>query len=59
MELERLVRFIGPELSDEDWLARVSRIPRRPSSTWRRLPPDQQGQLAAACRPGLRLLGYA
>ena len=57
-ELRRLVRFIGPDLEDEDWLREVSSIPRPTSSRFARLGVAEQAALTEACRPGLDLLGY-
>jgi putative sulfotransferase len=57
-EFARLMDFLGPEYVDQDWLEAASRLPRRPTSDWRRLPADQQERLSLACRPGLTLLGY-
>ena len=58
-ELRRLVRFIGPDLEDEDWLREVSSIPRPTPSRFARLGVAEQAALTEACRPGLDLLGYS
>jgi putative sulfotransferase len=58
-EFARLMEFLGPEYMDQNWLDAASRLPRRPTSDWHRLPADQQERLSLACRPGLTLLGYA
>jgi putative sulfotransferase len=56
--LARRMEFLGPEYADRTWLAAAGRLPRRPTSDWRRLPADQQDRLSAACRQGLTILGY-
>lgn len=58
-ELQRIVRFISPELDDEEWLREASAIPRPTTrSRFDRLDSAQQAAIAEACRPGLELLGY-
>jgi hypothetical protein len=58
-ELTRFAEFLGPEFRDDAWLEQAARIPRRPPTRWQELPALQRERLAAACRPGLQLLGYA
>ena len=58
-ESRRLIRFIAPELENDDWVAEVSKIPRKTSSKFARLDPEMQRAITEACRPGLVRLGYA
>jgi putative sulfotransferase len=58
-QLERFARFLGPEFEDDRWLEQAARIPQRPPTSWRGLPPAERDRLTAACHPGLTLLGYA
>ena len=58
-ELGRMVDFLGVgEETTADWLAGAAKRiePREPRSP--RLPEEERDRLEAACRPGLRLLGY-
>lgn len=58
-ELRRIVRFIAPELDDEEWLDKAAAIPRPTTrSRFDSLDEGQQAAVAEACRPGLELLGY-
>lgn len=58
-ELQRIIRFISPELDNEEWLEKASRIPRPTArSRFDQLDEAEQAAVTAACRPGLELLGY-
>ena len=58
-ELRRIIRFISPELDDEDWLRQASAVPRPTTrSRFDQLDEDLQAAITEACRPGLELLGY-
>lgn len=57
-EIRRVVRFVGPEPEDDDWIARASEIPRPPPSRRGDLDPAGLDALTEACRPGLERLGY-
>ena len=57
-QLRRLVRFIAPDLEDEDWLREVSSLPRPAPPRFERLDPAVRATLTEACRPGLERLGY-
>jgi hypothetical protein len=59
-QLQRIIRFISPELDDEAWLDVASAIPRPTArSRFDKLDQAQQSAITEACRPGLQLLGYA
>ena len=58
-EMTRFAEFVGPELTDADWLEAVSALPRRKPPSWPKLGKDRQVRLARACAPGQRILGYA
>lgn len=59
-ELRRIIRFVAPELDDEDWLAAAAAIPRPTTrSRFDSLDPDSRAAVTEACRPGLELLGYS
>ena len=57
-QVRRLIRFISPELEDDDWVRRASAIPRPTRSRFHDLDSQVQDRLTAACRPGLELMGY-
>ena len=58
-EVRRIVRFISPDLGNEDWVREAARIPRPTGSKFERLGPEEQAVLTEACRPGLERLGYS
>lgn len=52
----RMIEFVGPEYADTGWVNRcVARIS-TPTSSWARLPAEEQEQLDAACRRGFGAL---
>ena len=57
--VRRLIRFIDPGLEDEAWVRAAATVPRPASSKFDRLGPDEQAELAEACRPGMERLGYS
>ena len=57
-ECRRLIRFISPELEDDDWVAEAARIPRPTPSKFARLDAAERQAITEACRPGLERLGY-
>ena len=58
-ELERLIRFISPELEDEAWLRQAAAVPRPTTrSRFDLLDAAERDAVTEACRPGLELLGY-
>ncbi|MXX76297.1 MAG: sulfotransferase [Holophagales bacterium] len=58
-ELQRIIRFISPELDDPDWLRSASAIPRpQVRSRFDELDGAEQAAIIQACRPGLELLDY-
>ena len=58
-ELRRIIRFISPELDDEEWLRKAAAIPRPTTrSRFDQLDEKHQAAVAEACLPGLELLGY-
>ena len=57
-EIRRLIRFISPELEDDDWIRKASSMPRPTRSRFAQLAPREQSALTEACRPGLERLGY-
>ena len=58
-EVRRIIRFVSPDLDNEDWVREASRIPRPTRSKFERLGREEQAILTEACRPGLERLGYA
>ena len=58
-EVRRIVRFISPDLDNEDWVRNASGIPRPTRSKFERLRPEEQAILTESCRPGLERLGYS
>ena len=58
-EVRRIVRFVSPDLDNEDWVREASRIPRPTRSKFERLGLEEQAVLTEACRPGLERLGYS
>ena len=58
-EIRRLIRFISPELEDNDWIRRASSIPGPAKSRFAQLDPRERASLTNACRPGLERLGYS
>ena len=58
-ELQRIIRFISPELDEEEWLRKASAVPRPTTrSRFDQLDETARAAVAEACRPGLELLGY-
>ena len=57
-EVRRLIRFISPDLENEDWISEAARIPRQTQSKFMRLDPSVQRAVTEACRSGLVRLGY-
>ena len=57
-EMTRFIDFVGPEFADSEWLEKVSALPRPKQPSWSRLAPDEHAQLAEACAPGQKILGY-
>ena len=57
-ELDRFVRFVGPEYENSQWLEAARALVRPQAPRWTRLREDEQERLAAACAPGQTLLGY-
>ena len=59
-ELRRLIRFVSPELADDQWVREAAKLPRPPRSpsNFERLPSAELHSLTEACRPGLERLGY-
>ncbi|MGE0723497.1 MAG: sulfotransferase [Alphaproteobacteria bacterium] len=57
-ELQRFIRFVGPEFENERWLDEAAALPRSRPPGWPALPPDELAPLAAACAPGMDRLGY-
>ncbi len=56
--LRRLIRFIDPDLEDEQWIREAAALPRPTPSKFAKLDPAEQAAVTEACRPGLELLGY-
>ena len=57
-ELRRVIRFISPDLENEEWVQEAARIPKPTQSRFARLEPKEQAAVTEACRPGLERLGY-
>lgn len=57
-QIRRLIRFVAPELEDDEWVRAASAIPRPTVSRFGALDPAEQAELVQACRPGLQILGY-
>ena len=57
-ELRRVIRFISPELENEDWVGEAAGIPKSSQSKFARLHPEERAAVTEACRPGLERLGY-
>ncbi len=59
--LRRLIRFLSPELEDDDWVREASRLPRPPRARthFERLDAADRKALAQACLPGLERMGYS
>lgn len=57
-ELERFIRFIGPEYENGQWLEAARALARPQSPRWPRLGAEDQALLADACAPGQTLMGY-
>lgn len=55
--MQRLSDHLEISLAKE-WVGLVDRIVQRRPEAWRSLSPSEQARLTAACRPGLRALGY-
>lgn len=58
-ELDRFIRFVGPEFRNGQWLEAARALVRPQAPRWPRLGAEDQARLAAACAPGQALLGYA
>ncbi len=58
-EMTRFIRFVAPEFERRDWLEEVSAMPRAGRSRLDQFDRAVQDRLAAACEPGMRLLGYS
>ncbi len=58
-EVRRIVRFISPDLDNEQWVREASRIPKPSVSKFEQLGLQEQAMLTEACRPGLERLGYS
>ena len=58
-EMRRFAEFVGPGFVDEDWLERITLLPRKKTPSWMKLTSDEHARLAAACTPGQRILEYA
>lgn len=52
----RLIRFIDPPLTDEDWLRQVTRLIRPANSAWEQVPEKEKAFLQTACDPGFAAL---
>ena len=57
-ELDRFIRFVGPEYENGGWRDAARAEARPQSPRWTRLDAGEQARLAAACAPGQTLLGY-
>ncbi len=57
-QIRRLIRFISPELEQDEWIREAAAIPHPTPSKFARLDAATQGAITQACRPGLELLGY-
>ncbi len=57
-QIRRLIRFVAPELEDDEWVRTASAIPRATVSRFDDLSSAEQAELVQACRPGLEILGY-
>jgi len=56
-ELQRIVRFMNPDLDDPQWLAQAaSRVHKNPPK-WLDLPSEERSRLESACAPGMAMLG--
>jgi len=58
-QIRRLIRFVAPELEDDEWVRAASAIPRPTASRFDDLDSAEQEELVQACRPGLDILGYS
>lgn len=57
-ELERFIRFVGPEFENDRWLEAAIDLVRPQAPRWTALDAQELERLAAACGPGQALLGY-
>ena len=57
-QIRRIVRFIAPELEDDNWIREASSIPRPGAPRYPQLAPEELARITQVCRPGLELLGY-
>ncbi len=57
-QVRRLIRFIDPDMEDEQWIQRASALPRPTPSKFAKLDSAEQAAVTEACRPGLEILGY-
>ena len=57
-ELERFIRFVGPEFQSDRWLGACVDLVRPISPRWPDLGAEDLERLAAACQPGQALMGY-
>jgi putative sulfotransferase len=56
-ELQRVVRFMDPDLDEPSWLAQAAGRVRQNPPKWVALPADERSRLESACAPGMALLG--
>jgi hypothetical protein len=54
--IQRLITFIDPSLSDENWLSHASDLVHLARSAWENLPVKEQRFLQEACAPGFEAL---
>lgn len=57
-EIRRIIRFISPELAEEQWIQAAAQIPHPTTGRFARLEAAEQAALTEACRPGLEILEY-
>ena len=57
-ELERFIRFVGPEFENEAWLEAAADLVQPQPPRWTRLGREDLQALSAACAPGQAILGY-
>ncbi len=57
-QVRRLIRFISPDLEQDEWVREAAAMPRPTPSKFARLDTETQQAITEACRPGLELLGY-
>ncbi len=59
VHIRRLIRFIDPDLEDEEWVREASSIPQPARSKFANLSSAEQDAVVEACFPGLKRLGYS